>query len=94
MAAAWLHDIGYTPELATTQFHPLDGARYLRDDRVVNLVAHHSGARYEAAERGLEAELSAFPLEDPRDGRPDHGRSDDGAGRQPSCVTASGSLRF
>ena len=67
-AAAWLHDIGYAPELAATQFHPLDGARYLRDEgwpeRVVNLVAHHSGARFEAAERDLEAELSAFALED------------------------------
>jgi integrase len=26
-----LHDIGYSPELADTGFHPLDGARYLRD---------------------------------------------------------------
>ncbi|MPY97960.1 MAG: HD domain-containing protein [Actinophytocola sp.] len=68
VAAAWLHDIGYAPELATTRFHPLDGARYLDNegwpDRVVNLVAHHSGARFEAAERGLDAELSAFSLED------------------------------
>jgi putative nucleotidyltransferase with HDIG domain len=30
-AAAWLHDIGYAPGLAVTGFHPLDGARYLRD---------------------------------------------------------------
>jgi HD superfamily phosphodiesterase len=30
-AAAWLHDIGYSPELAGTGFHPLDGARYLGD---------------------------------------------------------------
>jgi hypothetical protein len=30
-AAAWLHDIGYLPELATTGLHGLDGARYLRD---------------------------------------------------------------
>src|SRR5580693_4887911 len=30
-AAAWLHDIGYAPALAETGFHPLDGARYLRD---------------------------------------------------------------
>jgi len=28
-AAAWLHDIGYSPDLAVTGFHPLDGARYL-----------------------------------------------------------------
>ncbi len=25
-AAAWLHDIGYSPALAVTGFHPLDGA--------------------------------------------------------------------
>src|ERR1039457_5359244 len=30
-AAAWLHDIGYLPELAATGLHGLDGARYLRD---------------------------------------------------------------
>jgi len=30
-AAAWLHDIGYQPELAHTGLHGLDGARYLRD---------------------------------------------------------------
>ncbi|GGV75649.1 hypothetical protein GCM10010228_39610 [Streptomyces massasporeus] len=48
-AAAVLHDIGYAPDLAKTGFHPLDGARYLRDvagadNRVINLVAHHSCA--------------------------------------------------
>jgi hypothetical protein len=33
VAAAWLHDIGYAPAIAEsgTGFHPLDGARYLRD---------------------------------------------------------------
>ena len=30
-AAAWLHDIGYAPILASTGLHQLDGARYLRD---------------------------------------------------------------
>jgi hypothetical protein len=62
-AAAWLHDIGYAPALAVTGFHPLDGARYLRDvehaDSVLcSLVAHHSGAMTEAAERGLDDELA------------------------------------
>ena len=67
-AAAWLHDIGYAPALAVTGFHPLDGARYLRDrtdaaPAVCALVAHHSGAVAEAAERGLsEALLAEFPL--------------------------------
>ena len=30
-AAAWLHDIGYLPELTRTGMHGLDGACYLRD---------------------------------------------------------------
>ncbi|RZQ62526.1 HD domain-containing protein [Amycolatopsis suaedae] len=68
VSAAWLHDIGYSPKLAETGFHPLDGARYLRDigwpRRIVNLVAHHSGARFEAQERGLIDELSEFELEE------------------------------
>ncbi|MGY1731527.1 HDIG domain-containing metalloprotein [Geodermatophilus sp. SYSU D01045] len=57
LAAAWLHDIGYAPEVRRTGFHPLDGALYLRERGwhpvVVGLVAHHSGARFVAAERGL-----------------------------------------
>ncbi|WP_093147178.1 HD domain-containing protein [Saccharopolyspora antimicrobica] len=68
IAAAWLHDLGYAPEIGHTRFHPLDGARYLRDQHwpevIVNLVAHHSGARYEAAERGLSDELAEFPFQD------------------------------
>ncbi|MYW03245.1 HD domain-containing protein [Streptomyces sp. SID3343] len=68
-AAAVLHDIGYAPDLAQTGFHPLDGARFLRDrvsadERVTNLVAHHSCALLEAEERGLRAELAGeFPTE-------------------------------
>ena len=29
--AAWLHDVGYARELVDTGFHPLDGARWLRE---------------------------------------------------------------
>lgn len=70
-AAAWLHDIGYAPELIDSGFHPLDGARYLRDvhqadDKLVRLVAHHSCAIYEATERGLlEAINAEFDQERP-----------------------------
>jgi hypothetical protein len=61
-AAAWLHDVGYSPELLDTGFHPLDGARHLRDvehadDRFCRLVAHHSCAITEARERGLSRVL-------------------------------------
>ncbi|MBO4206386.1 HD domain-containing protein [Micromonospora echinofusca] len=63
VASAWLHDVGYAPELAEVGFHPLDGARWLRaqglPERVVCLVAHHTCAELEAQERGLAAELVA-----------------------------------
>ncbi|MFF1393505.1 HD domain-containing protein [Streptomyces sp. NPDC058287] len=68
VAAAWLHDIGYAPELRQTEFHPLDGARHLErlgaPGRLVRLVAHHSGAVYEAEQRGLTAELATYERED------------------------------
>ncbi|NDU75682.1 HD domain-containing protein [Actinomadura sp. DSM 109109] len=66
-AAAWLHDIGYAPDLINTGFHPLDGARYLRDahradGHLCRLVAHHSCALIEAKERGLaESLVRDFP---------------------------------
>jgi hypothetical protein len=63
-AAAWLHDIGYAPELVVTGFHPLDGARYLESvgvpHRIVCLVANHSCARIEAQLRGLDADMARF----------------------------------
>ncbi len=64
VAAAWLHDVGYAPTVAVTGLHPLDGARYLRNEGwpelVVCLVAHHTGAEVEAEERGLSRELAEF----------------------------------
>lgn len=61
IAAAWLHDVGYSPELVDTGFHSLDGARWLRrqrgDERLSALVAHHSCAWLEAEERGLDQAL-------------------------------------
>lgn len=63
LAAAWLHDVGYSPTLTATGFHPLDGARHLRlegfDDRLCGLVAYHSGAVIEAGMRGLDRQLQA-----------------------------------
>lgn len=69
VAAAWLHDIGYAPELRDTGFHPLDGARHLGSlgaalSRLVRLVAHRSGAVYEAEQRGLTAQLDVYERED------------------------------
>ena len=61
-AAAWLHDIGYAPGVVDTGLHALDGARQLLRDgvpqRVAALVAHHSCAMFEAAERGLSRTLA------------------------------------
>lgn len=69
VAAAYLHDIGYAPELVQTGFHPLDGARWVRDHgpggRLARLVAHHSCAVYEAKVRGvLDVLLAEFEPED------------------------------
>ncbi|MFJ4654696.1 HD domain-containing protein [Nocardia sp. NPDC088792] len=49
VASAILHDVGYAPRLAMTGFHPLDGARFLRDEyraeqRLTQLVANHTFA--------------------------------------------------
>jgi putative nucleotidyltransferase with HDIG domain len=68
VAAAWLHDVGYAASLNDTGFHPLDGARYLRrvgaPERLCRLVAHHTGARVEAASRGLiDTLMEEFPPE-------------------------------
>lgn len=63
VAAAYLHDVGYAPELRETGFHPLDGARFVRacgHERLAGLVAYHCSAEAEAGERGLLGELSQF----------------------------------
>ena len=70
VAAAWLHDIGYAPWLVGIKMHALDGAWFLQErhfpERVCQLVAHHSGARFEARERGSLGRLEfSFPAPDP-----------------------------
>lgn len=68
-AAAWVHDVGYSPELVQTGFHPLDGARWLRvngvAESVCRLVAWHTSAFAEATERGMVDLLTdEFPRPD------------------------------
>ena len=66
VAAAYLHDIGYAPELQRTGLHQLDGARYSRAhgaERLARLVAHHSEARFEIRLRGFATELAAYERE-------------------------------
>ena len=61
--AAWLHDVGYSPHLALTGFHPLDGARWLRDHRwpaeTCRLVAWHTEPLEEARLCGLDEALAS-----------------------------------
>jgi putative nucleotidyltransferase with HDIG domain len=68
VAAAWLHDIGYADPVKVTGFHPLDGADHLAGRgwplSVAARVAHHSGARFVAAARGLGEALAAYPYEE------------------------------
>lgn len=64
VAAAYVHDIGYSPHLSATGFHPLDGARHLRahgQEELSRLVAHHTNARYEAKLRGIDGFEDEFP---------------------------------
>lgn len=69
VVSAWLHDIGYAPELAEVGFHPLNGASFLRagehDERLCGLVAFHSSALSEAEALGLADQL-AGEFEDER----------------------------
>lgn len=69
IAAANIHDIGYSPAAASTGFHPVDGARHLRrlgfDERVVCLVAHHSHAQLLAPHDEIERLVAAFAAPDP-----------------------------
>lgn len=56
LCLAWLHDIGKSEHLASTGFHPLDGANLLiiqGELQLAAMVCHHSGARYEAELRGI-----------------------------------------
>lgn len=68
VAAATLHDIGYSPRIARIGFHPLDGALFLRaegyPERLASLVAHHSWALLTAPEHGVHDLAEQFPRED------------------------------
>lgn len=68
IAAAWLHDIGYAPDLRSTGFPPVDGALYLQDHRwdddITTLIAHHTGAALVPVKRSVRAVLSDFGFHD------------------------------
>ncbi|MFF0613240.1 HD domain-containing protein [Nocardia tengchongensis] len=70
VAAAWLHDVGYSPELVRTGVHAVDGAMFLAElgasNRLCGLVAHHSCACVEARNQGIAIEWQdeCTPLRD------------------------------
>jgi hypothetical protein len=68
ISSAWLHDIGYSPLVRRSGFHPLDGAWHLDREgwpsEVTACVAHHSGARFVADVRGLSTELGFYRFDD------------------------------
>lgn len=66
VAAAYLHDIGYSPVVRRVGIHQLDGAAYLREwghERLARLVAHHSEARFEIEVRGYHEMLAQYAPE-------------------------------
>jgi hypothetical protein len=68
VAAATLHDIGYSQRIAHTGFHPLDGGVFLRaqgyPERLARLVANHSLAVLTADEHGIHDLVEQFPREE------------------------------
>jgi hypothetical protein len=67
VAAATLHDIGYSPALVRTGFHPLDAGIYLREQgyeaQLANLVANHSHAWLHCPDPWLGDLAVDFPRE-------------------------------
>jgi HD domain len=67
VAAATLHDIGYSPAIARTGFHPLDGALFLAyqgySPRLAALVAHHSHAHAMPIPAAASGLAGLFPRE-------------------------------
>lgn len=66
--AATLHDIGYSPRIAHTGFHPLDGGAFLRaegyPERLAALVANHSLAILSADGHWADDLAEQFPREE------------------------------
>jgi hypothetical protein len=64
VASAWLHDVGYATSISLSGLHSLDGARHINilgyPQAIIGLVAYHTGAMYEAEERGLLDQLLRF----------------------------------
>lgn len=67
VAAAFLHDIGYSGQLRRFGFHPLDGGWFLREqgfsDRLAVLVANHSHAWLHCPDPWLGELAVGFPRE-------------------------------
>ena len=63
VAAAYLHDVGYSPRCRRTGWHPYDGARWLanqgHEPEICRLVMWHTAAWHEGRLRGLYADAVA-----------------------------------
>jgi HD superfamily phosphodiesterase len=55
-AAAWLHDIGYAPDLAVTGQHTLDATRHLRS------IAAHGVRSYAPSPARIVATLTGWVM--------------------------------
>lgn len=68
VAAAWLHDIGYSPLIRHTGFHPVDGGLYLRDhgwdERLASLVAPPLRGPVRPGGQGFGTLMADFLFED------------------------------
>lgn len=64
ISSAWLHDIGYSPDISQPyNWHPLDGAYFLKEldqNELACLVAWHSTAPEEAELLSLSNEIIKF----------------------------------
>ena len=69
ITAALLHDIGYSPLIASTGWHPLDGARWLHrhgwPPTICRLVMWHTASWHEGRLRGLY-DTAAHEFGEPR----------------------------
>ena len=75
LAAGYVHDVGYAPCLAKAGFHPLDGARFVREEgreRLAGLVADQTSTalRSRLRVRSEHAARSLSRRSDPRAGTP------------------------
>jgi YD repeat-containing protein len=76
IVAAWLHDIGYAPALASTGLHPLDGAQHLGGSRRRPAALLPGGPPLRRQVRGRGTRLRGRARRLRARGQPGHGRAE------------------